>query len=78
MADFKTFHEDYTLPLLETCGTPINSSVFFNTGKRAALGGKIIKPSLVTETQSDKIKFNRVSDVLSFKGTTTVNKALKN
>lgn len=40
MADFSVFHEDYTMALLETCVTSINSSVFFYTGKRAApVGG---------------------------------------
>lgn len=65
-------------PCLETCVTSINSSVFFNTGKRAALGGKAVKLSLVTGTQNGKTEFNQVLDILSFKWTTTVNKALKN
>lgn len=66
------------LPLLKPVLPSINSSVFFNTGKRAALRGKIIKLSLVTETQSGKTEFHQVPDVLSFKWTTIVNKALKN
>lgn len=79
MMDFQFFHEDYILPLLETCVTSINSSVFFNTGKRSASGEKkTIKLSLVTGTQSGKTEFNQLLDILSFEWTTTANKALKN
>lgn len=79
MMDFQFFHEDYILPLSETYVTSTNSSVFFNTGKRSASGEKkTIKLSLVTGTQSGKTEFNQLLDILSFKWTTTVNKALKN
>lgn len=79
MADFSIFHEDYTMTLLETCAKSINSSVFFNTGKRAAPVGEIIKLSLSTEMpRSGKTEFGQFSDVLSFKWTITVNKAWRN
>lgn len=59
MTDFNFFHLDFMLPLLESCITSINSSVFSTLEKDLHQREKTVKLSLVRRTQSGKLNLIR-------------------